>query len=273
MSKITQLLQARYGDAAPASTQPDNPVLESLLSHRTVRHFLTEPLPQGTLPTLIAAAQSAASSSNLQSWSLISVEDPQQRAHFARLCGDQGHIAQAPLLLIWLADLNRAKRIADDQEKPSDGLHYFDTFLTAVVDAALAAQNLVVAAESLGLGTVYIGALRNNIEEVSRVLELPEQVFPLLGLVVGIPDPQQPAAIKPRLPQAAIAFSEQYAIAPQQEAITRYNTLFRQFQKQQQLPEIDWATQLTERLGHGSQLKGRVRLREIVENQLGFPLL
>lgn len=272
MSQISQLLHARYGEQGPIPHVLSNPIIEALLAHRTVRDFLPDALPEQTLATLIATAQSAASSSNLQTWSVIAIEDPQQKARFADISGGQPHIRQAPLLLIWLADLNRAEQIANQQGSSSEAIHYFDTFLTSVVDATLAAQNVVVAAESLGLGTVYIGALRNDIPQVSQALALPPRVFPVFGLVIGRPDPAKPAAIKPRLPQDTVLFKETYQQAPQAAGIHHYNQVLRQFQQSQQLPEVDWSAQSAERLGKPSAIKGRVHLKRQLKEQLGFAL-
>ncbi|MEJ1976336.1 MAG: nitroreductase family protein [Acetobacteraceae bacterium] len=157
-------------------------MLDRLLAHRSVRAYRTDPLPPGTTEILVAAAQSAASSSNLQLWSVVAVEDPARKARLAAVAAGQKHITQAPLFLVWLADLSRAQRLAD---VPLDGLDYLETFMVGVVDAALAAQNATVAAESLGLGTVYIGALRNNPEAVAAELGLPPRAFAVFGMCVG----------------------------------------------------------------------------------------
>ena len=166
-AKITAL-QARYGaDALPAAG-PWNDTLALLLSHRSVRAYRTDPLPAGTLETLIAAAQSAATSSNLQTWSVVSVTDPEKKKVLAEIANNQKHIEQCPLFLVFLADVSRLDRLASAKSMTFEGLPYVETFLVAAIDAALAAQNAVIAAESLGLSTVYIGAMRNDVERVAR---------------------------------------------------------------------------------------------------------
>ncbi|MFX6811608.1 nitroreductase family protein, partial [Acinetobacter baumannii] len=92
---------------------------------------------------------------NLQTWSVVVVEDQARKARLAEFAGGQKHIVEAPLFLVWLADLSRAERLAARSRHPDEGLRVLETFLVAVIDAALAAQNAVVAAESLGLGSVY----------------------------------------------------------------------------------------------------------------------
>lgn len=260
-------LQARYGDAAPALNLPELPVLDAMLSHRSVRHFVHDALPEHTLETLVAAAQSAPTSSNLQTWSVIAVESQERREALANLVGPQKHLAVAPLVLVFLADLSRIERLGQAQGRDPVGLHYLDTFLMGVIDAALAAQNAVVAAEAMGLGTVYVGGMRNQPEEVAKVLSTPPNVFPVFGLVVGRPDPAKPAAIKPRLPQSAVLHREQYQVpADQSQEIGDYNEALRQFMRTHGMREVDWSAQVVERLGSPEALTGRHRLYESLRN-------
>jgi hypothetical protein len=148
-AKITAL-QARYGaDALPAAG-PWNDTLALLLSHRSVRAYRADPLPSGTLETLIAAAQSAATSSNLQTWSVVTVTDPAKKKVLAEIANNQKHIEQCPLFLVFLADVSRLDRLATAKGMTFEGLPFVETFLVAAIDAALAAQNAVIAAESRG---------------------------------------------------------------------------------------------------------------------------
>src|SRR5450759_2783390 len=161
------LLQARYGTNAVPPAGKLNELLRCLLAHRTVRAYLPDALPPGTLETLVAAAQSAASSSNLQLWSVIAVEDAGRKARLSQVAGVQPHIEQAPLFLVWIADLSRADRVAAARGRTLEGCDYLEFFMVAAIDAGLAAQNAAVAAESLGLGTCYVGAMRNDPERVA----------------------------------------------------------------------------------------------------------
>ncbi len=274
MSDTTpSLWQQRYGagSAEQAGFTPDE-LLASLLRHRSVRAYLDRPLPAGTLETLLGAAQSAASSSNLQVWSLLAVEDPQRKARLAELANGQAHIRQAPLLLVWLADFSRIQRQAERHDVDLQALPYLDSFLMGAIDAALAAQNAVTVAESLGLGTVYIGALRNNLQAVVEELRLPPLVYPVFGLCVGYPDPDKPAQIKPRLPQSLILHRETYAVHPQEERlIDDYDLTLVEFYAEQGQQSPGWSRQSLERLRTVEILHGRERLAEAVKAQ-GFPL-
>lgn len=263
----TASLQARYGNDVPALTLPALPVLDVMLNHRSVRHFLRDALPDNTLETLVAAAQSAPTSSNLQTWSVIAVESQERRDALANLVGPQKHLGVAPLVLVFLADLSRIERLGQAQAREPVGLHYLDTFLMGVIDAALAAQNAVVAAEAMGLGTVYVGGMRNQPEAVAKVLGTPQNVFPVFGLVVGHPDSARPAQVKPRLPQSAVLHREQYQVpANPQEEIGDYNDALRAFMRANGMKEVDWSAQVVERLGSPEALTGRHRLYEALRN-------
>lgn len=263
----SNVLQARYGSEAPALQLPDLPALDAMLSHRSVRHFLRDAVPEHTIATMVAAAQSAPTSSNLQTWSVIAVESQERRDALANLVGPQKHLGVAPLVLVWLADLSRIERLGAAQGTDPVGLHYLDTFLMGVIDAALAAQNAVVAAEAMGLGTVYVGGMRNQPEKVAQVLGTPKNVFPVFGLVVGHPDPDRPAQIKPRLPQSAVLHREQYQVPQDMPSeIGSYNEALRAFMRDNGMREMDWSQQVVERLGSPEALTGRHRLYEALRN-------
>ena len=157
---------------------------------------------------MVAAAQSAPTSSNLQPWSVVVVRDPERKARLAACAAGQRFIEEAPVLLVWVADLGRARRLAERAGVSVDAADYLETTIIGFVDTALAAQNAVVAAESLGLGTVFVGAIRNHPDQVAAELGLPPHAVAAFGLAVGVPDPTENAGVKPRLPQAAVVHHE-----------------------------------------------------------------
>jgi nitroreductase len=267
-----ELIHQRYRRKDTPDPVAWNETLEVILSHRSVRAFLPDALAEGTLETLVAAAQSAASSSNLQVWSVVSVEDPGRKARLAALAGDQKHIVEAPLFLVWLIDFDRLTQLSCNDVIPCEALDYTETFLLGAVDAALAAQNAVVALESLGLGSVYIGGIRNKPQNVAAELNLPPRVFALFGLAVGKPDPDRPTAVKPRLPQTSVLYREQYAWTDAQRvAAESYDPRIRAFQREQGMAEKDWTLQARDRTRGPQSMAGRHVLRDVLE-RLGFAL-
>ncbi|MBH8575700.1 NADPH-dependent oxidoreductase [Nostocaceae cyanobacterium CENA369] len=272
MTNPTELLRSRYGEIPFNSEINWNESVTTLLSHRSIRAYLTDPLPPGTLELIVAAAQSASTSSNLQTWSVVAVENQERKEELSKLAGNQAHIRQAPLFLVWLADLARIARVADSRGISHDALKYLEMFVMSTVDASLAAQNAAVAAESLGLGTVYIGGIRNKPEEVARVINLPNSVYAVFGLCVGYPNPEVATAVKPRLPQSAIVHRETYKLADQEEAIAHYNDIIKDFYIEQKMDIAgDWSEHSAQRIATVESLRGRDRLREALNN-LGFQL-
>ena len=272
MSQVQERLHARYGDNPPQLGTSCTPLIEQLLEHRSVRAYLPDPVSDDMLAAIIAAAQSAASSSNLQAWSVVAVRDPATRAALAECAGDQAHVRDAPLQLVWLADLARLAHLAKLTERPAEALDYTELFLVGVIDATLAAQNAVAAAESLGLGTVYIGGMRNQPEKVAELLALPPGVVAVFGLCVGYPDPAQPAAVKPRPPQSVVLHHEKYSLAAQAAGIEAYNATMANFYAAQQMDvHGTWAVHSAKRIASPQALSGRERLVEALHNR-GFKL-
>ncbi|GGC77597.1 nitroreductase family protein [Chelatococcus reniformis] len=271
VSPIEAALTSRYGDAAAGLAPLWNDTIAALLSHRSVRAFLPGPLPQGTVEAAVAAAQSAPSSSNLQTWSVVAIEDPATKAKLAEYANGQTHVAEAPLVLAFLADLARLEEIGRRRDHPTDALAFLETLLIGFIDAALAAQNAVVALESLGLGTVYLGAIRNRPVEVAELLHLPPNVVAVVGLVVGHPDPARPAAVKPRLPQRVVLHRERYDASQPPDAIDGYDRTLAEFQRGQNLPPAGWIDAALQRVRGPQSLSGRDRLKEALI-ALGFGL-
>lgn len=265
------LMKARYRTDVAQEPVHWNAVLGQILAHRSVRSYKPDPLPEGTLETLVAAAQSAATSSNLQTWSVIAVADPVRKARLAEVTNNQKHVLEAPLLLVWLADLDRLGRLGAEKAHAVEALDYLETLFVGIIDAALAAQNAVLAAESLGLGTVYIGALRNDPERVAAELKLPPKVLPVFGLCVGVPAPEVITGIKPRLPQELVLHREHYAADAVQGAAERYDAAIQDFQGEQNIPRVPWSRQALARVAGPQSLSGRDRIQAALA-KLGFLL-
>jgi len=267
---VSDLVEARY---AGRITRPTTgfPLLETLLAHRSVRAYQDAPVLPQDLSTAIAAAQSAATSSNLQVWSVVAVTEPERKSRLAVLAANQAHIHKAPLLLVWLADLSRLRKVTKLENQPSEGLDYMELFLTAAIDAALASQNAQVAFEAMGYGTCYIGSMRSYPEEVAAELNLPPEVFPVFGMTVGREDPAKVTEVKPRLPQHSVCFEERYDDSAVEVDVGDYNESIREFQARQGLPLYSWTEKSSHRVASASALKNRDKLRHYLQ-RMGFPL-
>ena len=261
-------ITARYGD--PSVTLPvATDVIALQLARRSVRRFGPRDVTDDELTALVAAAQSAATSSNLQPWSVVAVRDPDRKQRLAGLAGNQDFVAQAPLFLVWVADLGRARRLAERAGVPLDATDYLESTVIGFVDTALAAQNAVVAAESLGLGSVFVGGIRNRPEEVAAELGLPAYAVAAFGLAVGEPDPAERAGVKPRLPQAAVLHHETYDAAAADAHIGTYDERLADYNGRFGL-RGGWSERVLSRLRGPEALAGRHVLRASLE-RLGLP--
>ncbi len=252
-----------------------NPTIEQMHRHASVRSYKPDPVPQSLIEAVVVAGQRASTSSNLQMTSVVAVTDPETRQTLAHLCGNQGHIAQAPVFLAWCADLSRLDRICAARNY-THVAEYVENFLLGAVDTAIMMQNAALAAESLGLGMCYIGAIRNRPQEVIDLLHLPRLVFPLVGMTLGWP--AATPMLRPRLPLPAVLHWERYDSSGEEEALIDYDRAMvatgiydgRQVPvpgKPDQVEEYGWQEHSARRVSQPH----RTQLREVLEKQ-GFAL-
>jgi FMN reductase [NAD(P)H] len=201
-----------------------NKVLETMASHASKRKFKKQAIPDGLLAEIIKAARQAPTSSNLQAYSIIIVKDRAKKDKLATLCGDQPWVASCPVFLAICADLLRLQKVCIRQGYEFID-KYIEMFIVATVDAALVAQNILTAAESCGLGGVMIGGIRNNPDKISKLLELPEKVYPLMGMCLGYPD--HSPMIKPRLQHEVVVHHERYDDSRLDEYLDIYEDIIR----------------------------------------------
>jgi nitroreductase len=251
-----------------------NPTLELIHQHGSCRRYKPDPLPATVIETIVGAGQRASTSSNLQTYSVIAVTDEAKREQLSELCGQQQHIAEAPLFLAFCADLARMERICQLRGY-TQVADQTENFLIATLDAGVVAQNAALAAQSLGLGICYIGAIRNNPREIIELLGLPKLTFPITGMTVGYPAGQ--VRQRPRLPLREILHMEKYH-TPIEEALAEYDQdmidtgIYKNRQvpvpgKSEEMEEYGWMEHSARR---SSQVL-RPFLREVLDEQ-GFAL-
>lgn len=185
-----------------------NETLKTLTHHRSIRSYTDQPVTDEQLDAIVHAAQSAPSSINGQQMTIVCVQDQANKQRIAELAGGQPWIAQAPVFLLFCADFHRAYLAAQMHGRELAITESVEALIVGACDVGLAMSNAIAAAESLGLGIVPIGGVRNQPLALVEMLELPRYVFPICGLVVG--HPASYAAIKPRLPRAAVFHREKY---------------------------------------------------------------
>ena len=224
-------MQARFGldidpgDSDPGIEAPDNPWLRQVLLRRTQRRYSDRAVPDALVRLLLAAAFSASSKSDFQQVSALWLKDRSRRDRLASLFPDMPWIGTAPVFLVFLGDSRRLDRIGEwrlgELRGKSQGNGTLEGFFNATVDAALALQTCILAAETLGLGTCPISVLRNRIAEIAEILELPDKVFPVAGLCLGYPAAQ--GFISMRLPPEATVHIDRYDDTALEQTVDDYD--------------------------------------------------
>jgi nitroreductase len=279
--------QARYGEELPDNTFPTNRFIETIISRKTVRRFTSQQIDPLLLEKLFAAAQSAPTSSMIQPWSVITITTPEQKLKFMtgenrEHLGIKPHnnlrntpsdphnitaITECAVFLVWLVDCTIMDNIfldpSIDQTHPDlnelrksahEASRYAKFELRSITDAIIAAQTFVLAAESMGLGTMYCGSLRTM--DLKKDLNLPDRVMPLFGICLGYPKNHLdatgqlrnfdvPLFAKPRLPQDLVIHKEVYSPIDF-EKVKKYNNLMKKFYEVSNL-KYDWFDRVVRR--------------------------
>lgn len=185
-----------------------NTVAQSLLAHRSIRKYSPKPVSEEMLDLILKCAQAAPNSINGQQISVIVIRDQLKRDRIAEVTGSQAWIAEAPVFLLFVMDYHRAAIATQLQGKELVITESIESIMVGSVDVGIALGTAVAVAESYGLGTVPIGGVRRNPEEIIDIAGLPEYVYPVCGLVIGHPadHPDQ----KPRIPMTMFRHDEVY---------------------------------------------------------------
>ena len=218
---IADLIEERFGLPTRAGQEtPAEGTVALMLSHRVHRRWKPDPIADETLEIVLAAALSAPSKSDLQQVGIVLVRDRAKQSLIASWIEDMPWIADAPLFMIFCADHRRLRRVFELRGKPyvNDTL---DMFMNSAVDAALVMQSFITAGEAMGLGSCPISVVRNHIEKLTELLELPEGVFPVAGLTVGYP--AQRGYTSMRLPPSLTVHTDRYDDSKLPELVEDYD--------------------------------------------------
>ncbi|HOO84019.1 MAG TPA: NADPH-dependent oxidoreductase [Prolixibacteraceae bacterium] len=182
-------------------------VIDTLLNHRSVRKYKTEGIDNDLMHKVLMAGCRASTTGNMQVYSIVNTSSPEIKQQLAPAHFNQSMIVNAPNVLTFCADFNRFNKWCELNDA-QPGYDNFLSFITAAIDALLVAQNVVVAAESVGLGICYLGTTTYNADKIIDILKLPRGVVPITTLTIGWPD-EQPDKTE-RLPLEAIVHNEVY---------------------------------------------------------------
>ena len=242
-------------------------VTQILNQHTTVRSFTNKAVPDELLYAALNAARRSPTSSNMQTYSIIVVQNAETKQKLAVLAGNQKHVEQCDVFVGFLADISRLSAVGQMHGQPL--AKSLETTLVATVDAALVGMSVQTAVESFGLGAVMVGGMRNQPQAVADLLGFPSGVYMVFGMSIGWPAKPAPTSLKPRLPEALIIHHEQYDQRDPRTLIEQHDAELANFYGQQnrnQQPAA-WSGPIAKRLSTPS----RPDLRQTLED-MGFRL-
>lgn len=184
-----------------------NNLIKAIQSHRSIRKYKNDLIPESVMNQILNAASRASSSGNMQAYSIIVTTDPELKQELYGSHFKQSMVLEAPVLLTFCADFRRMRKWLEINDAP-DNFDNFMSFMIATIDATLASQNAALAAESLGLGICYLGTTLASCDSIAKILNCPEGVVPVVGFAMGYPD--EGASCRERLPLSAVIHKDKY---------------------------------------------------------------
>jgi len=216
---IHDLLQLRFDDMPEADGEAPG-LWQTIAGRQSCRAYTDQPVDPALLQQICALALSSPTKSDLQQRDIVIVADPEKRAAIDALFPDSPWIANAPVFLVVCGNNRRLRQIHERAGHPFENDH-LDAFFNAAVDAGIALSAFALAAEAAGLGTCPISTIRDHVDLINELLELPDWVFPVAGMTVGWPG--RAPRINLRLPLAATVHTDCYNEDAQQAAVEAYD--------------------------------------------------
>ena len=216
-----------------------NETIQVLMSHKSIRKFKDQEVPRDVADAIIQCAQWAATSNHFQAYTIIEIQDAKKRAALNEIAGNQDPMAECKLMLMFCADLHRGATYYDVADK--DLFSNTENFIVSTIDATLAAEKAYIAAQSLGLGGVFVGGVRNDLAKVRELMEMPLLVYPIFILCLGYPD--EAPSQKPRLPKEVVHKFDSYDTSKDDMLLAAYNKTISVYYKERTAGESDdtWA--------------------------------
>ena len=212
---IHDLLQLRFDDV-PEHDAAEPGLWHTIANRQSCRLYKDKPVHPYLVQQLFALALSSPTKSDLQQRDIIIIEDPEKRATINALFPGSAWIADAPVFLVFCGNNRRLRQIHDRAGHPFGNDH-----LDAFFNAGIALSAFALAAEATGLGTCPISTIRDHLNVVNELLNLPDWVFPVAGMTLGWPG--RATRINLRLPLATTVHTDTYNEAVQQEVIDAYD--------------------------------------------------
>jgi nitroreductase len=235
-------------------TEYPNHTLELLIERSSCRAFTDKKIPAEVLEMILEAGVHAASGGNLQPFTIIKIEDNLTKQRLVELNENQTFIAHAPVNLLFCIDWCRLKRWAELEAAPFAASSSFRHFWISFQDTIIAAQNICSAADSLGLGSVYVGTVLECFRELRDMFELPKGVFPVVLLSLGYPK-SRPAP-KSKLAMNMLVHNERYQQSTDEDLLEAFKAKYPDMDKEITDERIAALTQVS-RQTHGDEFARR----------------
>lgn len=239
-------------------------LIETILSRRSIRKYKPQPIPPEDMDQIIACAQRAPTGGGMQVYTLMRVTDRDLRAQIAHLAGDQAHVRDAAEFFVICADAHRNRALIEHRGgRPSDAP--LMSVLYGITDAVIAASYMAAAAEALGYGICFIGGIQNALDQVARLLALPQGVLPVVGLCMGAPD--ESTDQRPRMPADVVVRESQYGRLTPNDVERCYNAMASASARG------DWYFTVNRYFGAGGVMETREPIARRTLEQQGFETL
>ena len=252
---------------APDAAVPENELTRLLVKRGKVLNFKPDPVPESWVNAIVEYGMRAPTSSNRQEYSVVVVHDIETKKKCAAIASRQQHIVDCPVFFAICADQNRVGHAMSMHGKEYVSARTLEGGLVATIDATLVGLTMSLVADSFGLGSVMIGAMRNNAVEVAKLLKLPPRCYVVFGLCVGWP--QRPPAPKPRHSLDAVIHHDLYDPKAHAQAVADYDKALAQYYRSRgvETPDAAWTKVMSEK--YSKPLRSKLR-QEL--DSLGIPL-
>ncbi len=217
-----------------------NQTIEIIKNHRSVRKFKDIMIPGNIVNELVLIAQHAPTSLNGQQTGIIVIKDRESKKKIEKVAVDMPWIIECPVFFLFIMDFLKTRIACEKNGRKQTITDSVESIMVGSVDVGLSMQNVITAAESLGLGTVCIGSIRNNPDVIIRLFELPKYTYPVAGLCIGYPEDN--SRLKPRLDKSTYCHFEKYSQENFRNAIDSYDKLMVDYLKEVgREKEINWS--------------------------------
>lgn len=217
-----------------------NQIIETMKNHRSIRKFKNTMIPDDIIDELVEVGRRAPTSLNGQQSGIIVVKDSEIKKKIEQVCDNMPWVIECPVFFLFIMDFLKTKLACEKNGKTQTVTDSIESIMVGSVDVGLSMQNVITAAESLGLGVVCIGSIRNNPTSIIKLFDLPEYTYPVCGLCVGYPEDH--SRLKPRMDISTYRHNEKYNQDGLEDSIDKYDELIVDYLKAvDRKQEINWS--------------------------------